>query len=96
MGERQDSMKKSISISFHVSESYRRILLYNPKGSIGSFKPTDYSDSPCVALVGQEMQERTEDQLKHQMNFLCHVVLLQSWVAWWALEVHSLLGSDTP
>lgn len=52
MRERQDSMKKSISISFHVSESYRRILLYNPEGSTGGFKPTEYSGSPCVALVG--------------------------------------------
>lgn len=31
------------------------------------------------------MQKRTEDQCKHQMDFLCHVVLLQSWMGWWAL-----------
>lgn len=31
------------------------------------------------------MQKRTEDQCKHQMGFLCHVVLLQSRMGWWAL-----------
>lgn len=70
---------------------YHRILLYNPKGSGGSFKPTEYLHIPFVLVCGR-VQKRIKDQFKNHMDFLCHVVLLQSWMGWSALKSTACLG----
>lgn len=84
--------RKAISIFFNVflSKSYCWILFSNPKGSVGSFRPTEYSDIPVVVLVGWQDAEEDWGSIWHQMDCLCHIVLPQGWMGWMVgTEVHS-------